>query len=308
MLHILCLWQADSGMSQRQLPVVLQRVSHQALKEIVCDQVVEGEGGGSHRMPKHGALTTGQYLSICQVLHEPVQCRYVNQPEPELQGHSVTVKADQARIDSMCRDAEQTWPPALSKLMQVGIFLHQERVGFRSVPFTGTSSPCKASASSNTVACQSEHMQVQSHLVAQINFTSKDASVPALCSMQGEFLVSLHACAALGSGNCCFFHVASPARLTHTNVCMKWHNLLCGIGGSMTTLPSSCGYCMFPEANPRHMSLTPTQQCSSQICCPNMLDQRAFRHLVMTRCWGGDASFCTLTKFVGVTEHRCAVR
>ena len=33
----------------------------------------------------------------------------------------MTVKADQARIDSMCREAEQTWAPALSKLMQVGL-------------------------------------------------------------------------------------------------------------------------------------------------------------------------------------------
>ena len=64
-------------------------------------------------------------MHLATSLHRSLQCRYVNQPEPELQGHSVTVKADQARIDSMCQDAEQTWPPALSKLMQVGLFLCQ---------------------------------------------------------------------------------------------------------------------------------------------------------------------------------------
>ncbi len=46
-------------------------------------------------------------------------CRYVNQPEPQLKGHSVTVKADEATIQEMHRSAEATFTPELAKLMQV---------------------------------------------------------------------------------------------------------------------------------------------------------------------------------------------
>ena len=45
--------------------------------------------------------------------------RYVNQPEPELQGSSVTLKATQDRIRHMHREADQIWPPELAQLMKV---------------------------------------------------------------------------------------------------------------------------------------------------------------------------------------------
>jgi hypothetical protein len=48
-----------------------------------------------------------------------VFCRYVNQPEPALSGHSVTVKADVHRIQEMHREAKQTFTPELAGLMQV---------------------------------------------------------------------------------------------------------------------------------------------------------------------------------------------
>ena len=46
-------------------------------------------------------------------------CRYINQPEPALQGHSVTVKADEATVAAMKQEASRLWPPALAALMQV---------------------------------------------------------------------------------------------------------------------------------------------------------------------------------------------
>lgn len=46
-------------------------------------------------------------------------CRYVNQPEPELKGPSVTVTADDHKIQDMHHSAEQTWPPELTELMKV---------------------------------------------------------------------------------------------------------------------------------------------------------------------------------------------
>ncbi len=121
-LHSLCLKQADS---RRQLPIALQRVSVQALTWHVFDQVIAG-GDVSCRLE---STATNVKQSVTRASREFVQFRYVNQPEPELQGHSVTVKADQARTDSMCRDAEQTWPPALSKLMQVGLVLVLTNMG-----------------------------------------------------------------------------------------------------------------------------------------------------------------------------------
>ena len=45
--------------------------------------------------------------------------RYVNQPEPELKGSSVTVKATQDKVEEMHKDAERTFSPALAKLMKV---------------------------------------------------------------------------------------------------------------------------------------------------------------------------------------------
>ena len=39
----------------------MQMVSLHALKGAVCDQVVEGEGGGSHVMPKTGVVTTQRH-------------------------------------------------------------------------------------------------------------------------------------------------------------------------------------------------------------------------------------------------------
>jgi len=46
-------------------------------------------------------------------------CRYVNQPEPELKGPSVTIKATEDRIQQMQREADQIWPPELAELMKV---------------------------------------------------------------------------------------------------------------------------------------------------------------------------------------------
>lgn len=48
-------------------------------------------------------------------------CRYVNQSEPQLQGRSVTVKADEATIKEMHLSADKTFPPELAKLMQASL-------------------------------------------------------------------------------------------------------------------------------------------------------------------------------------------
>ena len=45
--------------------------------------------------------------------------RYENQPEPELNEPSVTIKASEETVADMKRRAEQIWPPALAALMQV---------------------------------------------------------------------------------------------------------------------------------------------------------------------------------------------
>jgi hypothetical protein len=45
--------------------------------------------------------------------------RYINQPEPNLTGHSVTVKADDQRIKDMRERAARTFTPELAALMQV---------------------------------------------------------------------------------------------------------------------------------------------------------------------------------------------
>lgn len=45
--------------------------------------------------------------------------RYVNQPQPELQGSSVTLKATEDRIQHMHMEADQIWPPELAQLMKV---------------------------------------------------------------------------------------------------------------------------------------------------------------------------------------------
>lgn len=49
--------------------------------------------------------------------------RYVNQPEPALTGHSVTVKADNQKLREMREQANKTFTPELAKLMQVGYCL-----------------------------------------------------------------------------------------------------------------------------------------------------------------------------------------
>lgn len=45
--------------------------------------------------------------------------RYVNQPQPELHGSSVTLQATQDRIQHMHREADLIWPPQLAELMKV---------------------------------------------------------------------------------------------------------------------------------------------------------------------------------------------
>lgn len=47
-------------------------------------------------------------------------CRYVNQPEPELKGASVTIKATEDKVEQMQKEADQIWPPELAQLMRVG--------------------------------------------------------------------------------------------------------------------------------------------------------------------------------------------
>lgn len=43
---------------------------------------------------------------------------YVNQPEPELKGSSVTVNADEEAVKTMCQEAKDVWPMELASLMQ----------------------------------------------------------------------------------------------------------------------------------------------------------------------------------------------
>ena len=47
--------------------------------------------------------------------------RYVNQEEPALKGHSVTVKAGREQIDAMRTRAAQTFRPEMAQLLQAGI-------------------------------------------------------------------------------------------------------------------------------------------------------------------------------------------
>ena len=46
--------------------------------------------------------------------------RYVNQDEPPLKGHSVTVKAGEEQVEHMRMGAAQTFRPEMAQLMQVG--------------------------------------------------------------------------------------------------------------------------------------------------------------------------------------------
>lgn len=48
-------------------------------------------------------------------------CRYVNQDEPALRGHSVTVKAGDEQIREMRESAAKTFRPEMAKLLQVRI-------------------------------------------------------------------------------------------------------------------------------------------------------------------------------------------
>lgn len=43
---------------------------------------------------------------------------YINQPEPQLKGKSVTVKADERALKELHEQAQRIWPPALAKLLQ----------------------------------------------------------------------------------------------------------------------------------------------------------------------------------------------
>ena len=56
--------------------------------------------------------------------------RYVNQEEPALKGHSVTVKAGTEQIDAMRTRAAETFRPEMAQLLQVSILpdaqLHRE--------------------------------------------------------------------------------------------------------------------------------------------------------------------------------------
>lgn len=45
--------------------------------------------------------------------------RYVNQPEPPLSAHSLTVQPQPGQVEAMREDAARTWTPAMAALMQV---------------------------------------------------------------------------------------------------------------------------------------------------------------------------------------------
>ena len=47
--------------------------------------------------------------------------RYVNQEEPSLAGHSVTVKAGAEQIQAMRMSAAHTFRPEMAQLLQVGV-------------------------------------------------------------------------------------------------------------------------------------------------------------------------------------------
>ena len=59
--------------------------------------------------------TSGAYNKLTARLCE--RRRYVNQPEPPLKSHSVTVKADAGKIADMHARAAETFTPALAALM-----------------------------------------------------------------------------------------------------------------------------------------------------------------------------------------------
>lgn len=50
-------------------------------------------------------------------------CRYRDAPEPQLPGHSVTVRPTTEDMKKLYDDAEQTWTPAFVKLIKVGAWL-----------------------------------------------------------------------------------------------------------------------------------------------------------------------------------------
>lgn len=55
--------------------------------------------------------------------------RYENQPEPELKGPSVTIRAPDEQIADMKRRAQEAWPPALAALMKVALPSAISRLG-----------------------------------------------------------------------------------------------------------------------------------------------------------------------------------
>ena len=69
-----------------------------------------------HGCPEQLTLCAARmYCSKTRLL---VRRRYVNQPEPPLKSHSVTVKADAAKIADMHARAADTFSPALAALMR----------------------------------------------------------------------------------------------------------------------------------------------------------------------------------------------
>ena len=47
-------------------------------------------------------------------------CRYKDAPEPDIAGHSVTVKPTPADLAALHQEAEETWTPAFADLIKVG--------------------------------------------------------------------------------------------------------------------------------------------------------------------------------------------
>ncbi|KAK9029578.1 hypothetical protein V6N11_026691 [Hibiscus sabdariffa] len=64
-------------------------------------------------------LGSGTHCVLYELLNKRLNwVFYVNQPEPEIKGSSVTMKVSEEMIDEMLEDAEKTWVPELVKVMK----------------------------------------------------------------------------------------------------------------------------------------------------------------------------------------------
>ncbi|GMI97594.1 hypothetical protein like AT5G11330 [Hibiscus trionum] len=64
-------------------------------------------------------LGSGTHTVLYELLNKRLNwIFYVNQPEPEIKGNSVTMKVSEEMIDEMIKEAEKTWVPELVKVMK----------------------------------------------------------------------------------------------------------------------------------------------------------------------------------------------